>query len=320
MKLTVDCPLSNNLLALPAASALACVLSKASVRQLDLPLEAVVCAQHGLVPKPDYPIAAIAANADGLAVDDAYWLRADPVHLLLQRDSFSLSEPVPLQLEREHAELIVTGLNQHFGQDGMTFCIGHSGAWYLRLMQMPEIQTTLPSVAMDRNIYQFMPQGAAASAWISYLNEIQMLLHDHSINIERESRHQAPVNSVWLSGGGFMPQALPPESGVDRFIANSPLYHGLAKWSGLAVEPAGQPLPKILQHIDSKLHVRLELPGQHLSDDVSFDVLWEALRAGKIEQLTLNLGCYEKTLAVTIRPVDTYKFWRTSKPIAAYLK
>ena len=320
MKLTVDCPLSNNLLALPADSALARLLSKANVRQLDLPLEAVVCAQHGLAANPDYPIAAIAAHADGLAVGDDYWLRADAVHLLLQRDSFSLSEPAPLQVEREHAELIITSLNQHFGQDGMTFCIGNSGAWYLRLKQMPEIQTTLPSVAMDRNIYQFMPQGAAASTWLSYLNEIQMLLHEHPVNIQRESKHQAAINSVWLSGGGFMPQPLPAENDIGLFVANSPLYHGLAKGAGLAIQLPEQPLSKTLQHIDAQLHLRLELPGQHLSDDINFAMLWDALRARKIEQLTLNLGCYEKTLVATIRPVDTYKFWRKSKSVGLYLK
>jgi hypothetical protein len=320
VKLTVDCSFSHNLLALPADSALARLLSKANVRQLDLPLEAVVCAQHGLVANPDYPIAAIAANADGLAVGDAYWLRADAVHLLLQRDSFSLSEPAPLQVAREHAELIIASLNQHFSQDGMTFCIGNSGAWYLRLTQMPAIQTTLPSVAMDRNIYQFMPQGTAASAWLSYLNEIQMLLHDHPVNMQRESTHQAAINSVWLSGGGFMPQPLPPESRIDMFVANSPLYRGLAQWSRLTIQPVEEPLPKTLQHINSHLHARVELSGQHLSDDITFAMLWNTLRARKVEQLTLNLGCYEKTLVATIRPVDTYKFWRKSKPIAAYLK
>jgi hypothetical protein len=320
VKLTVDCPLSNNLLALPADSALARLLSKANVRQLDLPLEAVVCSQHGLAAKPDCPIAAIAAHADGLAVGDDYWLRADAVHLLLQRDSFSLSEPAPLQVEREHAELIIASLNQHFGQDGMTFCIGNSGAWYLRLKQMPEIQTTLPSVAMDRNIYQFMPQGAAASTWVSYLNEAQMLLHDHPVNIQRESKHQAAINSIWLSGGGFMPQPLPAENSIDVFVASSPLYHGLAQWSALTIQPVEQPLSKNLQHIGAHLHARLELPGQHLSDDISFAMLLEALRARKIEQLTLNLGCYERTLVATIRPMDTYKFWRKSKLIGLYLK
>lgn len=319
MKLTVDCAISNNLLALPDDSALARLLSKAKVRQLDMPLEAVICVQHGLAPKPDYPIAAIAADADGLSVGDAYWLRADPVHLLLQRDSFSLSEPVPLHVQREQAELIIASLNQHFGQNGMMFVIGNSGAWYLRLEIQPEIETKLPSVAIGRNIFQFMPQGVAASSWIGYLNEAQMLLHDHSVNAERESRHYPAINSVWLSGGGVMPQASSIRRDTDLLLANSMLYLGLAKWAGLVIGPVGESLSKLMQHLDVHDHVRLELHGQHLSDDASFNVLWDALRAGKFKQLTLNLGCYEKTLVAIIRPIDTYRFWRSSKPINAYL-
>jgi hypothetical protein len=123
-----------------------------------------------------------------------------------------------------------------------------------------------------------------------------------------------------LSGGGFMPQPLPAENDIGLFVANSPLYHGLAKGAGLAIQLPEQPLSKTLQHIDAQLHLRLELPGQHLSDDINFAMLWDALRARKIEQMTLNLGCYEKTLVATIRPVDTYKFWRKSKPVGLYLK
>lgn len=319
VNLTIDCSLNHHVLALPADSALAYLLSKAHVRPLGLPLEAVICAQHGLAAKPDYPIAALAANADGLEVGDDYWLRADPVHLLLQRDSFSLSEPVPLNVERAHADLVMASLNQHFYQDGMTFCIGRSGAWYLRLTALPEIQTTLPAVAMDRNIYQFMPQGAAASVWLAYMNEIQMLLHEHPVNNEREALHQAAINSVWFSGGGYMTQQLPFKNGLDCFLAESPLYHGLAKWSNLPILPVEQRMTKNLQHVDARQHVRMELPARHLSDDASFDVLRQALAARQIQQLTINLGCYEKTLIATLRPIDIYKFWRKSKPIGAYL-
>lgn len=319
MKLTIDCALSNALLNLAEGGALVRLLSKASVRCLDLPLEAVVCSQYGLAPKPDYPIAPIAAAADGLDVGDAYWLRADPVHLLLQRDSFSLSEPMPLCVQREHAAFIIASLNQHFSRDGMTFMIGSSGAWYVRLATQPEIQTALPSVALGRNIFQYLPQGAAASTWVSYLNEVQMLLHEHPVNVERQSGHDAVINSVWFSGGGVMPSAFLKQNDTDLMLGNSPLYHGLAKWSGLAIRPVAQDLSRTLQSLDAKLHVRVELSGLHVSDDNNFNILWDALRARKIKQLTLNLGCYEKTLVATIKPANIYRFWRSSVPVASYL-
>ncbi len=319
MKLTVDCALSNALLNLAEGGALARLLSRASVRRLDLPLEAVICSQFGLSAKPDYPIAPLAATADGLEVGDDYWLRADPAHLQLQRDSFSLSEPLPLQVQREHAALIIASLNEHFSRDGMTFMMGSSGAWYLRLATPPEIQTTLPGVALGRNVFQHMPQGAGASSWLSYLNEVQMLLHEHPVNAERESSHGAAVNSVWVSGGGVMPPAFFKQDDTDLMLGNSPLYHGLAAWSGLAIRPADPDLSRTLQSLNAECHVRLELSGQHLSDDDNFNILWDALRARKIEQLTLNLGCYETTLVATITPVNTYRFWRSSKPVSSYL-
>ena len=144
MKLTVDCTLTDELTGLQnaeglQATSLAFLLSRAKLTQVDLPLEALVCEQYGLRAKPDYPIAAIAASAEELndapQLDDGYWLRADPVHLVLQRDFFSLSEPIPLAVDVEHAKDLIKSLNQHFATirvrdvtallkyDNLDFCI-----------------------------------------------------------------------------------------------------------------------------------------------------------------------------------------------------
>ncbi len=96
MKLTVDCVLTHQLASLPEDSALARLLDAAQVTRSETPLEALVSQQFGLEAMPDFPIAAISAAADGLEVGSAYWLRADPVHLVMQRDCFALGEPAPL--------------------------------------------------------------------------------------------------------------------------------------------------------------------------------------------------------------------------------
>lgn len=317
MKLIVDCALSHQLLAMPADSAISKLLSVAKVTQLEMPLEAVVSLQHGLLPEPDYPIAAIAADADGLDVANAYWLRADPVHLLLQRDSFSLSEPVPLQVAHEHAEVIISSLNRHFSADGMTFCAGQSGAWYVRLDQQPGIQTALPAVALDRNIYQFMPTGVDASKWLSYINQVQMLLHEHPVNHERESAHAPAVNSIWFSGGGLMPQQPAIGGAACLMLADSPFYQGLAKRSGFGIAPLDLNWHGILEQTYPE--IRIALPARHLSDETHFNALWEVLSTKKIQQLVLNFGCFEKTLVATLKPIDRYKFWRKNKTVSSYL-
>lgn len=319
MKLTVDCELSHQLSALPPDSALACLLSKADRKWVDLPLEAVVCHQCGLQQSTDYPVAAVSANADGLQVGNDYWLRAAPVHLILQRDSFSLGEPVPLSVGRTQANDLLASLNLHFGADGLHFCSGESGNWYLRLEKSPQIKTVLPSVAIGKNMFQFLPQGEVAAKWGAYLNEVQMLLHTHQVNSVRESAGEATVNSLWLSGGGAMPIALSLRSDIDLIVADSPFYYGLAQLMRLPSQNAALDLESLLDATAGYHHARMQITRQDMLTDNSFQVLWKVLRAGKISVLTLNLGCYEKTLSATVTRLDFFKFWRKLKPVMQFL-
>lgn len=316
MKLTVDCVLTPELSSLPFNSALAQLLSKGLVSHIEEPLEALICEQFGQQSTPDYPVAAICAASDGLEVDDAYWLRADPVHLVLQRDCFSLHEAVPLPIDAAHAKTMVASLNQHFNQDGLRFLIGNSGAWYLRTEQNLDIKTSLPSVAAGKNIHQFMPQGLAASKWLVVLNEVQMLLFEHTANVARESLGEPAANSIWFSGGGKMPQGLPLINNIHAIFADSIFYQGLAKHTGAPCQEVPISLSNILNQ--QAQQVRLQLPNTNTS--VWFQYLLIALKTKKITQLTLNLGFYEKSLITTIKPLDTYKFWRSNKPVIDYLQ
>lgn len=345
MKLTVDCTLTDELTGLQnakalQASSLVFLLSRAKLTHVDLPLEALVCEQHGLRATPDYPIAAIAASADELddapPQDDGYWLRADPVHLVLQRDCFSLSEPIPLAIDVEHAKDLIKSLNQHFAQDGLTFLTGKSdltgksGAWYLHTNDEVHIKTTLPFLAAGKNVHQFMPQGERAAKWLTVINEAQMLLHEHPANVARESNRELAINSIWLSGGGKMSALAKnaivkntvPVNSVDLVIASSVFYQGLAAVvsSDYLVCPI-QP-DDILQHVEAQKikHVRLQLPQLNNLDHLWFKAILAAVRDKKIKQLTLNLGFYEKTLIAEIAPFDLYKFWRKIRPVAHYLQ
>lgn len=269
--------------------------------------------QFGLTAQPDYPLAAIAASADGLSASEGYWLRADPVHFQLQRDSFSLSEPVPLQLQPAHAKSLISDLNQHFNADGMYFMLGNSGAWYLRMDTPPKIQTSLPSAAMDRNIYQFMPAGADASKWLAHLNEIQMLLHEHPVNHARESAQQAPVNSVWFSGGGVLPVQTKRVDSGSMLLAVNPLYQGLADYAGVKCLPPDMSFTQMLAQ--NTQEIRIAIMPEQAADDELFKRLYDALSSRKVSHLALNLGCYEKTLVLNLKPSDRFKFWRKRKPV-----
>lgn len=325
MKLTVDCDLAAELSILQNAqsqqhSSLAYLLSKAKITSVAVPLEALICEQYGLLAAPDYSIAAIAANADGLDVSEGYWLRADPVNLVLQRDCFSLGEPIPLMLAHDHAKSLVVSLNQHFAQDGLSFLIGKSGAWYLHSNTDAQIKTTLPSVAAGKNVHQFMPQGEQASKWLAVLNEAQMLLHEHPFNAARESNGRVAVNSIWLSGGGQLPQTVASKNHIDLLVSNRVFDQGLAQLTHTPYLVFPDNLDGIFQSAENRTaHIRLQVPQVNNLDSLCLKPLITALKNKRINQLILNLGFYEKSLVVEITPFDLYKFWRRTKPVTHYL-
>ncbi len=169
-------------------------------------MESALCRAFGvLAEEGGDPVAAITAQADGLS-QGGYWLRADPVHFLLQRDKI-VALPTGGVTSDEVAALIAS-LNQHFREDGLTFHAPHPQRWYLRLEAAPSITTTPLSQVLGRDIRHLLPQGEAALRWHRLTNEIQMLLHQHPINEALEARGLRAVNGVWLWGGGAAGVAL----------------------------------------------------------------------------------------------------------------
>src|SRR5687767_4419569 len=79
--------------------------------------EAWLGRRYGLDPAP---VAAVS-----LAVDEApqpgQWLRADPVHARVERDTLVLHPAGMLAIEADEARELVAALREHFAADGMEF-------------------------------------------------------------------------------------------------------------------------------------------------------------------------------------------------------
>ena len=163
-----------------------------------VPLENLLCVSFGVPCAADAPIAPISAAFDGLAA--GCWLRADPVHLRLQRDQMLLL-PVT-EISASEAGEMCASLNEHFAGQGMEFFAPHSHRWYVRLDSLPRIRTTPLSQVVGGDVRSVLPSGEDAAHWHRVFNEIQMLLHAHPLNEAREARGEPIINSVWFWGGG----------------------------------------------------------------------------------------------------------------------
>lgn len=306
-------------------SALAGLLAKAHLEQLNDSLENLLCRLAGIDEEPGkeeadlLPIAAISYLGENKVAEapDAgagYFLFADPVHLLLQRDSFSLSAPVPMALTAEETASLLDSLNRHFVSDGLYFMAGASGHWYLQLAESPFIVTHHPGLALDRDIQAFLPRGSGAARWHQLGNEIQMLLHGHAVNQHRESLGQAACNSLWFWGGGKLPYKSAAMS--IRAYGAMPLLKGLGRLAGMECAD----LPRDFSALAGQEQAWVQLDTSANIEDDWFRPAAAALRRGKLCRLQLSFAVNGKLLSATLRRRDLLKFWRKRHPLNIYFE
>src|SRR6266851_9454626 len=194
--------------------------------------EAWLFGRFGVAKQRDWPVAPYTLLADGGAPERHYWMRADPVHLQVGRDSLGLSDSAAFDVSRAESEALVETLNHHFGQT-MLFYPLRPARWYVRLEKAPDMQTTPAAAARGVAIDETLPSGPDAMGFHALMNEAQMLLHEHPVNAGREARGELALNSIWFWGGGVIDASKArPFSTV---VGDDPLTRGLALAAGIPV-------------------------------------------------------------------------------------
>ncbi|MEJ7667846.1 MAG: hypothetical protein WKH97_03735 [Casimicrobiaceae bacterium] len=148
------------------------------------------------------PLAALGAGFDPL---DQFVFRADPVTLIAGRDDVLLAGRVA-DLTTSEASALIALFNTHFISDGLKFHAPRPDAWFVTVRESSKLATT-PLERVHGSIYPHLAQGEDAATWRRWMSEMQMLLHDHPINVDRETRGLAPVTGVWIAQGGIKGQA-----------------------------------------------------------------------------------------------------------------
>lgn len=211
----------------------------------------------GLVGLPVLPAAALTLGLDQPAAASGFWLRADPVHLKIERDGLLLFDATHFELSQLDADSLVAGLNGVFAEDGMHFVAATPTRWYLRLPEDPGLSWTSLDAALGRDIHPLLPKGQNALKWHRVLNEIQMYLYTHAVNDQRSG--QQAINSLWLWGGAQYPLADTPLVPDIPVYGNDLLLRGVMQSVGEVALPlppdvSGMPAGDALVLLD---HLRL---------------------------------------------------------------
>ena len=286
--------------------------------------EAWLFGRFGVARQRDWPVAPYTLLADGGAPERYYWIRADPVHLQVGRDSLGLADGAAFDVSRAESEALVETLNRHFGQS-MLFYPLRPARWYVRLEKAPDMQTTPAAAARGAAIDDKLPSGPDAMRFHALMNEAQMLLHEHPVNAEREARGEPSLNSIWFWGGGVIDAVKTrPFSAV---IGDDPLARGLALAAGIPAPALPKDADSVLAALgdegrvlvvqDAPRKAQLGERRTALERDWFLPLLG-ALKSGRIGMLTLHLCGADSLLEVETVRSDLRRFWRLRRPLSAY--
>jgi hypothetical protein len=316
---------------IPRLPSLELLLARGRAARADsLSLEAWLADGFQLAEGP-LPAGAITVQADRTDLQDRnpLWLRADPVHLRLGRARVTLIPAVGCNLSRDEAMAFVVALNGHFGAEHL-FVMVRPEQWCLRTAGEGTLEALPPLELTGQEVDAALPRGTEAARWHALMNEIQMVLHEHPLNAERERRGDPPINSVWLWGAGRLPAAA--EAPWHSVTADDALAAGLARVAGIRRQalPSGaeewlEGAPHEGRHLvvlDS-MRAALALGGadSHVERLTALESRWfapllEALRGDRIGMVTVQVpdsGHEHETVRSDLR-----RFWRRARPLAAY--
>lgn len=280
--------------------------------------QAWLCEQFGVPRQADWPSAPIALFGAGMPPGKDFWLSADPVHLQVNRDQLILLAPEILSITDAEAASLCAALNRHFATDHFTFLAPQPHRWYLKTAQPARIHTSGLSRAIGHDIDRMLPEGEDRLAWHRIFNEVQMLLHAHPVNEEREQRGALPINSLWFSGGGTLPRA---STSFQAVIGSSALAHGLSKLTeipftateqGIAAIGANDVLIELRDVATASMRLdpaawtgALEELEQHW-----FAPLAGLLRKGRIRQLVIATVANGRSYRWSVSPMNLWRWWR----------
>ena len=130
---------------------------------------------------------------------------ATPLHAALGLTDLAPVDPATLSLSVDESRALCEAADAHMREDGVRLHFVDAARWLVNCNQAIEALTERPDWLIGELLRPNLPRGRDARLVERWMNELQMLLHAHPMNIAREERRLPPVNLVWLWGWSPLP-------------------------------------------------------------------------------------------------------------------
>ncbi|MCU7836829.1 MAG: hypothetical protein KZQ83_16460 [gamma proteobacterium symbiont of Taylorina sp.] len=132
-------------------------------------------------------------------------MRADPCFMAPDRDQLLLAE-TKISISQDEAEQLVSEINQFYQDIAEEYfwqlVFISPQRWYIVSDKAINLHSTAPEKVLMQPLKSFLYSGEDSQHWINLSNEFQMILHQSSVNKERQKQGKIPVNSIWFWGAG----------------------------------------------------------------------------------------------------------------------
>lgn len=303
---------------LPGLSQLFSHAKAEAVTRQSLEYRILTALGYVISPGAELPIAQLRHSPD-TGSDSSMWC-LDPVYVQLDREMAYLAASDDLALSETEARQLIDSINQHFADDIRIYY--HTPQQWLMHAEW-RVSAHTPTESLLQDVGRMSPQGEDAPRWRSRLNEIQMLLHDHPVNVARVEAGKLPVNSVWLWGGGAIDTL---NSDLDVVYSDFPLACVAAENNAVSCTALPEQIDATLCEGKNTLFV---LTDQILSIQQQDVYAWLAalnafdrrflvpiltlLKTGKLSQLQVE----SDNCRLILNKRDMGKWWRRNKTPAA---
>lgn len=166
------------------------------------PFEAIRLQQLGYTPPAGANLGTglAALHAGVKNPSETVWL-AELSAISVGREGATIAHPASFEITTDEADALFDAVSGLWADRAISALPLNNRQWRIWLDPSASTRSLTPAAMAEMRLSDWWPQEDSLREWRRLLNEIQMVWHDHPVNLARAERGEIPINSLWLFGG-----------------------------------------------------------------------------------------------------------------------
>ena len=220
------------------------------------PFEAIRLHQLGYTPPAGANLGTglAALHAGVKNPSETVWL-AELSAISVGREGATIAHPASFEVTADEADALFDAVSGLWADRAISALPLNNRQWRIWLDPSASTRSLTPAAMAEMRLSDWWPQEDSLREWRRLLNEIQMVWHDHPVNLARAERGEMPINSLWLFGGAQGWSSTQPLNATYEGLHTPYLQGDWAAWIAA--------LPALSEHLDTlERNTSLTLTGQ----------------------------------------------------------